>query len=571
MQQLSGLDSFFLYDERGTVYNHVAALGIYDPSTARGGRVRFKDILAHFGERLDASPIFRRRLVTVPHGVDRPYWIEDKDVDLEFHVRHLALPHPGDWRQLMIQVARLHSRPLDRSRPLWEVYVIGGLDAIEGLPRGSFALFMKFHHASGDGMAMAHVIQAIHAPLAKQTDAEAAPIYRERDPTAAELYARAVVHGADRVSALARFGLRSATRFGGLALGWAAERAGIGGEAKRTELPSFVRAPHTRFNAPVSANRVVEAIGFPMAEIRRVVERAGGATVNDVFLSLVGGALRAYLDDKGELPAESLTALMPIALRKAEKGGDGGNDVGGVPVPLHTEIWDPLERLRAVRRSAAAAKRDAEVLGRDLVKSALEVLPHAASEWMLRHVLAPRLNVAVSNVRGPEVPLHVAGARAVHFYPVSIATDYIGLNHTAFSYNGTFWVTAVACRNMLPDPAVYAACLRRSWDELVAAVEALPAADAAAGDVAPPKRSRRKPSSAAEPVAAVPSASGKNGAASPAGSVRKENGGGGGTAGAARKSAAGASAAATAGGARPGTKARVRSKRAAAAGGRPDA
>jgi len=130
MEQLTGIDSYMLYSERGNNYNHVAALGIYDPSTAPGGKVRFKDILKHFSRRLDTHKLFRQRLMTVPGGVDRPYWVENADLDIEFHIRHLALPQPGDWRQLMIQVARLHSRPMDRTRPLWEVYVIEGLDRI---------------------------------------------------------------------------------------------------------------------------------------------------------------------------------------------------------------------------------------------------------------------------------------------------------------------------------------------------------------------------------------------------------------------------------------------------------
>ena len=145
MEQLTGTDSFFLYTERGNVYNHVAALGIYDPSTAPGGKVRFRDILRYFGNRLGTNKVFRRRLVTVPHQFDRPYWVDDADPDLEFHIRHIALPHPGDWWQLMIQVARLHSRPLDRSRPLWQ------FTTIDGIHNGQVALYSKVHHAAVDG------------------------------------------------------------------------------------------------------------------------------------------------------------------------------------------------------------------------------------------------------------------------------------------------------------------------------------------------------------------------------------------------------------------------------------
>ena len=163
MKQLSGTDNSFLVSEQKNVYNHVASMCIYDVSTAPGGKVRYKDILKHFEDRMHLSPIFRSRLAEVPFGIDRPYWVEQADVDMEFHIRHIALPAPGDWRQLMIQVARLHSRPLDRTRPMWEVYVIEGLDNIPKLPPGSFALFSKFHHAAIDGMAGAHLALQLHS------------------------------------------------------------------------------------------------------------------------------------------------------------------------------------------------------------------------------------------------------------------------------------------------------------------------------------------------------------------------------------------------------------------------
>ncbi|MBK7684636.1 MAG: hypothetical protein IPJ25_00270 [Rhodocyclaceae bacterium] len=138
MKYLSGMDNLFLAMDKGNQHLHVASLSIYDPSTAPGGKVRFKAILSHFSNRLNVSKIFRRRLVAARFGLDRPYWIEDAEIDIEYHVRHIALPHPGDWRQLMIQVARLHSRPLDMTKPLWEAYIIEGLDKIPGIPQRQF-------------------------------------------------------------------------------------------------------------------------------------------------------------------------------------------------------------------------------------------------------------------------------------------------------------------------------------------------------------------------------------------------------------------------------------------------
>ncbi len=436
----------------------------------------------------------------VPHQFDRPYWIDDADPDLEFHIRHIALPEPGDWRQLMIQVARIHSRPLDRSRPLWEIYVIEGLHRVPGLPKHSFALFLKFHHASVDGQAGAALLKAAHSLSAEpDDDALSHPaVYAERDPTSVELYTRAVAHGAARTTSIASLYFKTLKKVAGLTFDQIVRqfRPGERASAEGAVLPGFAKAPPTRFNRPVSANRVVEAVGFPLGQMQRARAKLDGATINDLFLAVVGGALRRYLENKDELPAESLVALMPMSVRDEGRSRNGGNEVGGVPVPLRTDIADPLERLRAVQRDAVAAKRDSEILGRAFVKSVLDELPSFASEAFLRYVVYPQLNVTVSNVRGPEVPLYVAGARLVHFYPVSIATDYIGLNHTGFSYNGILWITAVACRNMMPDPAFYADCLRRSFDELMTAIDKLPSPAAMHHAAAKPAVGTAKPASA---------------------------------------------------------------------------
>ena len=511
MEQLKGIDSYFLDTEHGNVYNHVASLGIYDPATAPGGKVRFKDLLGYFRRRLDASDLFRRRLVTAPHGIDRPYWIDDPDLDLEFHIRHIALPEPGDWRQLMIQVARLHSRPLDRSRPLWEIYVIEGIDRIAGLPPGCFALFMKFHHAAIDGQAGVALLRAVHslAPAPESPDQGAATLYAERDPTALEMYARAAVHGIGRATGLSKLSAVTFGRLAQLALDRVNALARRGGDAPDAGdgLPGFVKAPPTRFNRPVSANRVVEAVALPLDRMKAARERVEGVTINDLLLTIVGGALRRYLASKDELPGTSLMALMPIDARQEGRAATGGNQVGGAPVPVHSDIADPIRRLKAVHADARSARRGAEIFGRGFLQAVVDQLPHVAAEALMRYFVYPQLNVTVSNIRGPEATLYVAGARLVHFYPVSIATDWIGLNHTGFSYNGVLWISAVACRNMMPDPDFYADCLRASFEELMAALEALPKpAKARTRAVpAPAVRAARSPA-ARKPAARKPGA-----------------------------------------------------------------
>jgi diacylglycerol O-acyltransferase len=479
MKQLSGSDAMFLQMERGNNFMHVASMAIYDPSTAPGGGVRFKDVLRFFASRLEQFPQFRRRLVTVPLSLDRPYWVEDPGFDVEFHVRHIALPHPGDWRQLCIQVARLHSRPLDRSRPLWEAYVIEGLDNIPGVPKGGFAVYCKMHHAIVDGESGTEILKAMHSITADPPDLDADTSedkrYADREPTTIELYSRAVVHSVERVPNLARFSVNTARRLGTLGADAASKllsepsagldklRGVLSGDLGSL-LPSL--PPQTRFSGEVSAHRVFEAVGLPLAEFRAVRNQVGDITINDMFLCIVGGALRSYLASKRESPETSMLAMVPITLRGEDKGGDVGNQVGFTIMNVHTDIADPVDRLVTIRDGARTSKRVIDAIGRELARDLLDIVPNVVSQTLSRYVKPPRMGLIVSNVRGPDVPLYMAGARLVSYAPISIAIDGTGLNVTGFSYAGTMWICAISCREMLPDPAFFADCLRESFDDL---------------------------------------------------------------------------------------------------------
>jgi diacylglycerol O-acyltransferase / wax synthase len=483
MRQLSGLDYAFLQLERGNNYMHVAGLGIYDSSTAPGGKVRFKDILRFFSARIERLPHFRRRLVMVPWMLDRPWWVEDADLDVEFHVRHIALPRPGDWRQLCIQVARLHSRPLDRTKPLWEAYVIEGLHNVPGVPPGSFALYTKVHHALIDGEAGSELTRAIHSlsPDDVETEDGAGVTVRiaSREPSAIEIYSRAIANNLQKLPELTRFSLDAATRVAGLGAGlvqrMAADRARL-----RDRLAALVSGdltsalprlpPATRFSGPVSAHRVFEAVGVPVAELKDIRQKVGDATINDLFLAIVGGALNRYLGPRGELPATSMVAGVPMTVRGGDKTQEG-NRVGMTLMPVHSEIADPLARLAAIHADSATAKRVSGALGKDLAMNALEHLPTPLADAVLRNIRMPKLSLIVSNVRGPDAALYMAGARLVAHAPISIIVDGIGLNCTGFSYAGTLCICAVSCREMMPDPDVFAACLREAFVDLAKAAE----------------------------------------------------------------------------------------------------
>ena len=259
------------------------------------------------------------------------------------------------------------------------------------------------------------------------------------------------------------------------------------------------RPPVTRFSGKVSAHRVVELVGVPLAGIKAVRQKVEGATINDVFMATVGGALNKYLGAKGELPDRSLTAQVPMTLRGDNKG-EAGNQIGVAVMPLHSEIADPVERLRAIGLGAGKAKAMVGLVGKDLTKHVYDLLPAAASELFTRKVMLPTMNIVVSNVRGPDVPMYLAGAQMVAFAPVSIAIDGLGLNVTGFSYHGTLWICAVACRDMMPDPGFFADCLRESFADLVAA------SPASEREVAAPARSKpraktRRPARKSKPRA----------------------------------------------------------------------
>ena len=495
MKHLSGLDNLFLAVEHGNQLMQVAALGIYDPSTAPGGELRFTSVLDFFESRMKQTKIFRRRLVEAPWGLDRPYWIDDTDVDVEYHVRHIALPQPGDWRQLMIQVARLHSRSLDKSKPLWEAYIIEGLDHVPGIAPGSFALYIKFHHAAVDGQGGVEIIRAIHSlsptlDPEEDEDLSQVAIVADRNPTTVELCARAVSHRAcqllDGARLIADLGKRAAAAGIGLVASGKAmdiskkvitRRLGVA-EMAAEMTASFGEVlhvrPHTRFDGKISAHRVVDVAGLSLADCNRIRQQVEGVTINDIFMATAGGALRKYLELKGDLPGASLIAMMPISTRSGRTGGDEGNQVAMAAVPLATDIADPHRRLLAVRRATRRSKAISAILGKDLPARLIEVLPAMVVEQVARSVLVPLVNVTISNVHGPDEALYLAGAKLQMFTPVSIVIDGVGLNLTGLSYNGTLWVCFVSCRKMLPDPGVFVKCLTESFDELLAATVGKP-------------------------------------------------------------------------------------------------
>ncbi|MEM7803695.1 MAG: wax ester/triacylglycerol synthase family O-acyltransferase [Pseudomonadota bacterium] len=467
MHQLTGLDASFLYLETTNTPMHIGSLCIYDQSTAPGGHVRFKDILSFYEQRLHRASVFRQRLARVPLSLDHPYWIEDPDFDLEFHIRHIALPQPGDWRQLCIQAARLHARALDMNRPLWEVTVIEGLDAVDGIPPGSFAVVSKIHHAAIDGVSGAEIAAALHDPTPDaEVNDDTGRWVPEREPTGLELLARTAQRTATGPVRLARTAARALPSLGRLA----------GGMATKQIKPT-PPVPRTRFNDNVSPNRVFDALAFKLDDIKAIKNSREGIKLNDVVVAICGGALRKYLQAKHELPEESLVAMAPMSIRPQDKIRAEGNLVAAMSLPIRSDIEDPVERLLAVHEGSDNAKKMTFTLGPDLMASAADFLPSTVAGLAVRaygrmrmaESVKPVFNTVISNVPGVNVPLYSMGSKMVANFGMGPVVHGVGLFHPVVSYNGMIAISIVACREMMPDPAFYMSCLQASFDEMYAA------------------------------------------------------------------------------------------------------
>jgi WS/DGAT/MGAT family acyltransferase len=468
MQQLSGFDAAFLYAETPRAHMAGGGVSIYDPSTAPGGKVTFKGILSHLEHRLHEARMFRQRLVRVPFDLDHPYWIEDPDFDLEFHVRHIALPKPGDWRQLCIQIARLVSRPLDLERPLWEFYVIEGLDNVEGIPKGSFAVVNKVHHAAIDGMSGMEMTSAIHDDTPDAESPEIDTSWRpEAIPSTAELLGRAGINNARRPMHFARVVGRTIPIVGRVQ----------NQIRRRTIQPPPTTIPRTRWSGPVTAHRVFDAVKFDLADLRRVKEAVPGATINDAVLTIVGGGLRSYLLASNELPNDPLIAMAPISVRSEAEKGAAGNLVSGMFATLATTIADPLERLIAVREGTHHAKEYINAIGARTLLDFADLMPgglvglgsRTSARFSLANRMRPVFNTTVTNMPGPRHPLYMAGAQLVAMYGAGMIGDGMGLIHPVMSYCGDITISFTSCREMLPNPGFYAQCLRDSFADLDAA------------------------------------------------------------------------------------------------------
>jgi diacylglycerol O-acyltransferase / wax synthase len=463
VKQLSGLDAAFLYLETPTTYGHVTGLMIferpgpdYDP---------FAVVSARYAALVGELEPLRRRLVEVPFGLDHPYWVTDPEFDLDFHVREIHLAKPGMVDQLAEQVSRIVGRPMDRTRPLWEVYVIDGLHS------GRWALLTKYHHATIDGAAGQLMLKILtdpdpHAPL----PSDSVPWVAEPLPSTAHLLRRTAAHLAlNPIKALrvqARLVGKVADTAGVDSISGAARRTGAAVKAVarlgRTDGPRIAlpttQAPLTPWNKSITPHRRF-AMRTTSLENIKALKNATGGTVNDIVMAICAGGLRQYLLSHDALPDRPLRAMVPVSTRTGAEEDPWTNRVSGLIAELPTDCADPLERVARCGESMRQAKRTLDMVPADeltdLTQFSAPVLATSAvrlaSRLRLADRFAPPFNLVISNVPGPREPLYFAGAQLCHQFPVSIVTDGQGLNITVVSYLDRLDFGFVADRFLVPD------------------------------------------------------------------------------------------------------------------------
>jgi diacylglycerol O-acyltransferase len=469
MEQLTGLDATFLYLETPSLHMHVSMAAMFDPSTVPGG-YSFDKLRDLVSSRLELAPIFRRRLVEVPFRLGHPYWVDDPTFDIEYHIRRGAVPSPGGVEELAQFVGDVCSRQLDRSKPLWEMYIV------EGLSGGQIAVVTKIHHCTIDGVSGAELLSQLFdlEPEPPARPAPDAPVsVDEQLPSDLQLMAQSVGTRLTRPLGMTQLAWRT---------GWAlldVRRVRARGPG-RAALP--LTTPRTSLNAAITPHRRVAFSSISLEDAKRI-KRACDTTLNDVVLAVCTGALRRYLLDGDELPDGPLVATVPVSTAPTDANRRGANKVSAMFVALPCHIADPVERLHSIREDTKGAKEEHNALGADvLLNWAEHATPNvfsAAARAYTRLKLAdhhrPIHSLVISNVPGPDFPLYLAGAEMVAGFPLGPVMDGAGLNITVMSYRGVLNWGLMACAETVPRLADLALYVPDAIDELASAAKLAPA------------------------------------------------------------------------------------------------
>jgi WS/DGAT/MGAT family acyltransferase len=468
MRQLGGLDNLMIAGEMPNIPMHMSAIMIYETGGKKGTnqlcdalQTRFDDLIAaHF-------PILRCRLEEVLLQMDKAYWVEDTHFSVSYHISRVALPKPQNWQELYPLFGQFHAQPLDRARPLWQVMVVEGLDRLEGIPRGSTALFLKIHHSIVDGKSALRLITGLHS-LSPEADAPAladsVPDEKPVDeafqaPSWWEKYGRAWWHSIERPIDMAATLVKVIPQL------LQTQRADT---AKRSQ-----QVPQIRFNHALSADRVVGHLRLEKDQLRKL-EKKYRCTINDIALCVVAGGLREFLIENDELPAQDLVTLMPIDIRRAGKDGTIGNHVSTARICLYTGIDDARERLLAINKHASQSKEASKkVDGHAMLRLVDDVHPAIIlwlGQWLISsgHIddLPTAANTVVSNVPGLNSAAWLAGAKLIDYLGFGPLAPNVGLFHTVSSTADHINISFLSTAEFIEDGRAYRDSLANSWTAL---------------------------------------------------------------------------------------------------------
>lgn len=462
MERMTGLDASFLYNETPTLHMHTLKYTILDVSTVPGG-YDFDRFQHELERRLHLLPPFRRRVVPVPGQLSHPVWIEDPQFDLSHHVRRIHVPAPGGREEMDAVIADIASWPLDRTRPLWEIWML------EGLEGGRVGFLAKIHHCVADGVAAAAMLANVMAASSEDVDPPppAAPWEPESVPSRLRL-----IVGALRDLLRNLLGLPALLRrtVGGIKR--------VTQRRKRAEVTTprpILDTARTPFNGALTSHRSFASATLPLADVK-AAKAAFGVTINDIVLAMVSGSLRAWLLKRDALPERALVAGVPVSTDDPDAVQRlGGNRVSNMFTTLATDVDDPVRRLHAIHDVTSEAKEVHNLLGVDMLADWSEYTPPRPYSWFMRQYsrfgLAerhrPPINLVVSNVPGPREPLYVAGGKMEGIYSVGPILEGIGLNITVWSYCDQLNIGVIACREHIPDPHEITDGMAAALDELL--------------------------------------------------------------------------------------------------------
>jgi WS/DGAT/MGAT family acyltransferase len=456
LDRLTAVDASFLTNESSNSHMHVGAILIFE-----GPPPKYVDLVEHVRSRLDQVPRFRQKLVVPPLEAGRPLWADDVNFNLTYHIRHTALPDPGGEAELKRLAGRVFSQQLDRSKPLWELWLA------QGLERDRFAILTKTHHAMVDGISGVDIGTVLfdleRVPEPRQAEDDWVP---QPEPGTTELVARGVSDVVGAPVKLAERAVEAVRR------PEATARRAVEALEGLTEIVTAFAdpAPDVPLNQPIGPHRRYVWTSSELATFKRIKDSLGG-TVNDVVLAAVTGSLREWLHQRGvRTEGLELRALVPVSIRAEDERGNLGNRIALMRGPLPVYIEDPVRRLRAISDAMAGLKRSKQALGAEVISRFNDFAPPTLLAQASRINFSTRLfNMIVTNVPGPQLPLYVLGRELEDVYPVAFLPQNHALAVAIMSYNGKVGFGLLADYDSVEDINVVAAGINESLDELEAA------------------------------------------------------------------------------------------------------